>query len=34
MFTKEEANALIAAEQLIRKNKDKSLVDKIYICNY
>jgi len=27
MFTEEEANALITAEQLIRKNKDKSLVD-------
>jgi len=27
MFTENEANALITAEQLIRKNKDKSLVD-------
>jgi len=27
MFTEDEANALITAEQLIRKNKDKSLVD-------
>ncbi len=27
MFTEEEANALITAEQLIRKNKDQSLVD-------
>ncbi len=27
MFTEQEANALITAEQLISKNKDKSLVD-------
>ena len=27
MFTEEEANALITAEQIIAKNKDKSLVD-------
>ncbi len=27
MFTEEEANALITAEQIILKNKDKSLVD-------
>lgn len=27
MFTEEEANALITAEQLIRKNKDQSLVE-------
>lgn len=27
MFTEEEANALITAEQLIRKDKDQSLVD-------
>ncbi len=27
MFTEEEANALITAEQIIRRNKDKSLAD-------
>ena len=27
MFTEEEANALITAEQLIRKNKDQSLTE-------
>ncbi len=30
MFTEDEANALITAEQLIAKNKDKSLVDQYH----